>query len=204
MVDVHFIRQKEPLGLGHATFQARKHVGDEPFAVLLGDEIFTGETPCLSQVIEVYERTGASVVAVREVERSQVRRYGIIDSIPDGARLHRVHNLVEKPSPEDTPSNLAIGGRYVLDPEVFDILATLPPGRNGEIQLTDALQILVQRKPIMAVETLGRRYDVGEKLGYVQAMIEFALQRVDLATDLRRYLEGLLSAREGVGPLVGE
>ncbi len=196
MVDIHFIRQKEPLGLGHAVAQARRHVGNEPFAVLLGDEVFTGRGPCIGELVQQHEQHGGSVIAVREVPLEQVRRYGVVQSIPAGPRRHRVTELIEKPEPEFAPSTLAVAGRYVLEPEIFPILADLPPGKNGEIQLTDALQILAQRRPIYGYETTCHRYDVGEKLGYLQATVEFALQRDDLAEPFRRYLCELLGLTE--------
>lgn len=194
MVNVHFIRQKEPLGLGHAILQARQHVGDEPFAVLLGDEIFAGPRPCLGELIDQYEATGGgSVVAVRPVPREEVRRYGVIDPEEgEEGPLYRVRRLVEKPEPEEAPSHLAVVGRYIIHPDIFGILADLPPGKNGEIQLTDALDILCRRRPVYAYEVQSRRYDVGNKLGYIQATVEFALERPDLGPALREYLRALV------------
>lgn len=200
LVDIHFIRQKAPLGLGHAIAQARRHVGREPFAVLLGDELFAGAEPCLAQLIRQHERHGGSVIAVREVPPEQVRRYGIMQGEPAGERLHRIAALVEKPEPERAPSTLAVVGRYVLDPEVFEILADLPPGKHGEIQLTDALQILARRQPVYGYEVEGRRYDVGEKLGYLQATVEFALEREELAEPFRRYLAAVLGLAPPLQP----
>lgn len=188
LADIHFIRQKEPLGLGHAIFQARRHVGDEPFAVLLGDDVFVGEPPCTKQLLDVHAETGGSVIAVLPVPRDQVSRYGIVKPEQMRDRLCRAIDLVEKPSVEEAPSNLAISGRYVLDPAIFDILADLPPGRNGEIQLTDGLRELNRIAPVYAYEPVAKRYDVGEKLGYIQATIELALARPDLAEGLSAYL----------------
>lgn len=192
LVDIHFIRQKEPLGLGHAIAQARRHIGDEPFAVLLGDEVFMGPQPCLAQLMRQHEQHGGSVIAVREVPLPLVRRYGIVAGEAAGPGLQRIRHLVEKPEPEAAPSNLAVVGRYVLEPDVFAILEKLPPGKNGEIQLTDALEVLAQRRPIYAYEVKGARYDVGEKLGYLQATVEFALAREDLAEPFRHYLLDLM------------
>lgn len=188
MADIHFIRQKQPLGLGHAIFQARKHVGDEPFAVLLPDEVFVGEPPCLQQLIAKQEETGGSVIAVRSVPEDEVSRYGVIEPEPVGPRLSRALHLVEKPSVSEAPSNLAIVGRYVLDPRLFDILADLPPGRNREIQLTDGLRELNRVSPVYAYEPVAQRYDVGDKLGYIVATIELALTRSELAEGLSTYL----------------
>jgi len=188
MADIHFIRQKEQLGLGHAIYQARRHIGNEPFAVLLGDEVFVGETPCLAQLIDVHEQVGGSVVGVQEVPPSDVHRYGVIRPEEMGERLYRALDLVEKPAPEAAPSNLAIVGRYVLDPAIFDALENLPPGRNGEIQLTDGLRVLNVHSPVYAYEPITARYDVGEKLGYLKATVELALQRDDLGRAFREYL----------------
>ncbi len=193
LADIHFIRQKEQLGLGHAIYQARRHIGDEPFAVLLGDEIYVGEPPCLRQLIDVQAELGGSVIGVKEVAPEEVNRYGIIDPEPLGARRYRALNLVEKPPVPEAPSNLAIIGRYVLDPQIFDVLATLPPGRGGEIQLTDGLRILGAHSPIYAYDPLVTRYDVGEKLGYLQATVELALQRPDLAPAFRAYLKAAVA-----------
>jgi UTP--glucose-1-phosphate uridylyltransferase len=192
MADIHFIRQKEQLGLGHAIYQARKHIGDEPFAVLLGDEIYVGETPCLSQLLDVQAEMGGSVIGVNSVPMADVRRYGVIRPQTLGPRLYRALDLVEKPSVEEAPSNLAIIGRYILDPGIFEVLGETPPGRNGEIQLTDGLKKLNEFSPIYAYDPDTRRYDVGEKLGYLQATVELALTRPDLAEDFRRYLVTLV------------
>lgn len=192
MADIHFVRQKEQLGLGHAIYQARHHVGNEPFAVLLGDELFVGAEPCVKQLMDVQEEQGGSVVCVREVDYSEVHRYGVVQPERLNDRLCRALSFVEKPSREQAPSNIAIAGRYVLDPDIFDILGDLPPGRNNEIQLTDAIDILGRIKPVYTYEVRGQRYDVGEKLGFLQATVEFALQRPDLAPRFREYLMGLL------------
>lgn len=189
---IHFIRQQQPLGLGHAVAMARRHVGDEPFAVLLPDELFVAAEPCLHQLIRQAESRRASVVAVRNVPLEQVSRYGIVASTAVEPGLHRVTSLVEKPEVSAAPSTLAVVGRYVLQAGVFAILEQLPAGRLGEIQLTDALRVLAGREPVLACEVEGRRYDVGEKLGYLQATVEFALERDDLSEPFRRYLASLV------------
>jgi UTP--glucose-1-phosphate uridylyltransferase len=192
MADIHFIRQKEQLGLGHAIYQARRHVGDEPFAVLLGDEIYVGEKPCLEQLIDAQEEMGGSVIGVNQVPMEDVRRYGVIAPQPLGPRRYRALDLVEKPPVSEAPSNLAIIGRYILDPQIFAVLEHLEPGRNGEIQLTDGLKLLNAFSPVHAVDPDTRRYDVGEKLGYLQASVELALGRPDLANSFRTYLKQLV------------
>lgn len=226
LADIHFIRQKQPLGLGHAIYQARRHVGNEPFAVLLGDEVFMANPPCLKQLLDVHERVGGSVIAVQPVPVEEVSRYGVIAPAPAGemaadgvtsrltaaeaaasgeavprqagGRLLRAMDLVEKPPVAEAPSDLAIVGRYVLDPAIFAILAELPPGRNGEIQLTDGLRELNRFSPVYGYEPVGRRFDVGDKLGYIGATIELALSRPDLGKGLEAYLRGMET--EGPSP----
>lgn len=193
LVDIYYVRQKEALGLGHAIYCARKFIGDEPFAVLLGDDIIHSEVPCLKQMMHVYERHGASIVGVQEVPLEDTSKYGIVDGAPFDESLYRALDLVEKPRPEDAPSTrLAIMGRYILNPEIFDILDNLPPGKGGEIQLTDGLRQLAKIQEIMAYEFEGKRYDVGDKLGFVQATIEYALRREDLSEPLVEYLKKLV------------
>jgi len=193
LVDIYYVRQKEALGLGHAIYSARKFIGDEPFAVLLGDDVIHSEVPCLRQMMNHYERHGASIVGVQQVPLEDTSKYGIVDGIEFDERLYRAHDLVEKPQPEDAPSTrLAIMGRYILNPVIFDILETLPPGKGGEIQLTDGLRELAKLQEILAYEFEGRRYDVGDKLGFVQATIEYALRREDLSADLMDYLTELV------------
>ena len=191
MADIHFIRQKEQLGLGHAIYQARRHVGDEPFAVLLGDEIYVGDTPCLEQLIDAQEEMGGSVIGVNRVPMEDVRRYGVIAPQALGPRRYRALDLVEKPTVDEAPSNLAIIGRYILDPQIFGVLENLPPGRNGEIQLTDGLRLLNAFSPVHAFDPDTKRYDVGEKLGYLQATVELALGRPDLGDSFRTYIKRL-------------
>lgn len=192
LADLHFIRQKIPVGLGHAVLMARSHVGDSPFAVLLGDDVMVGHPPVLRQLMNYWE-PGTSVVAVQPVSRQEVGRYGIVygDSLSDGTV--RVSHLVEKPHPDQAPEEpLAIMGRYVLDPVVFSLLADLPAGTGGEVQLTDALDILAREHRLVAVPYQGRRYDVGEKLGFVKATLDAALARDDLRDDIMLYMRQLL------------
>jgi UTP--glucose-1-phosphate uridylyltransferase len=195
MANIHYIRQREPLGLGHAIWSARKFIGNEPFAVLLGDDIVVSEKPCLGQLIDTYERFGTAVVGVQQVPDEEVHRYGIIhpkaDSTIDTPGIIEVDSLVEKPKLEVAPSNYAIMGRYILHPEIFDILEHQNPGAGGEIQLTDAINTLNQTKPVVAIDFEGQRYDVGDKFGFVQATIDFALRRDDLKHDLIAYLNQL-------------
>lgn len=198
LVDIHFIRQKEPRGLGHAVLQARRHVGNEPFAVLLGDEVFVGEPPGLRELLDIHESLGGTVIATRTVAREETRRYGIVatDGVveyPVGPEVHRVVDLVEKPRPEVAPSRRAIVGRYIIEPAIFDILAGLSPGVGGEIQLTDALCRLVRQQPIYAYDLKARRFDVGEKLGYLEATVEFALRDEELGEGFRDFLEKLIN-----------
>ncbi|WP_227936339.1 UTP--glucose-1-phosphate uridylyltransferase GalU [Alkalihalobacillus deserti] len=192
LVDIHYIRQKEPKGLGHAIWCARKFIGNEPFAVLLGDDIVRAEKPCLKQLIEQYDRYKASVLGVQTVRDEDVSRYGIVDGKEMGDRFYRVNNLVEKPKLEDAPSNLAILGRYILSPKIFDILANQEPGAGGEIQLTDAIAALNLIEAVYAYDFEGTRYDVGEKMGFIQTTIEFALKRDDLKYDLLEYLSKVM------------
>lgn len=190
LVDIHYIRQKEPKGLGHAIYCARTFVGNEPFAVMLGDDIVQSEVPSLLQLRTVFEKYQSPVIGVQEVLPQDVSKYGIIGydsaSIEDG--VYEVHGLVEKPSMEKAPSNSAIMGRYILTPDIFNILKTLKPGKGGEIQLTDALQELLKVRRLFAYHFKGKRYDVGDKLGFLKATIDFALQREDLKDELLQYL----------------
>lgn len=193
MADIYYVRQKEALGLGHAIYSARKFIGNEPFAVLLGDDVIYSEVPALRQMMTQYERYGASMVGVQEVPLADTSKYGIVDGEKFADRLYRAKNMVEKPSSEDAPqTRLAIMGRYILNPEIFDILGVLPPGKGGEIQLTDGIKELSRYQEILAYEFEGRRYDVGDKLGFVQATIEFALRRKDLSEDIMNYLRVLV------------
>lgn len=187
LADIYYVRQKEPLGLGHAVLCARRFIAEEPFAVLLGDDILVSQPPCLRDMIDIYERDQSSVVAVMEVPWDQTHKYGIVD-IETGKKVARVRDIVEKPLPGQAPSNYAVVGRYVLEPAIFDLLERAKPGKGGEIQLTDSLQELNRIASLSAYRFDGRRHDVGDKLGFVQATIDFALERDDLSADVKRYL----------------
>ncbi|OXS79082.1 UTP--glucose-1-phosphate uridylyltransferase GalU [Domibacillus enclensis] len=188
-VDIHYIRQKAPLGLGHAVWTARKFIGDEPFAVLLGDDIVQADTPCLKQMINQYEAIESSVIGVMEVPPSETHRYGIIDPSEQEGRRYKVRKFVEKPKQGTAPSNMAIIGRYIFTPEIFQYLSEMEIGAGGEIQLTDAIEKLNTIQSVYGYEIDGNRYDVGEKQGFVETTIEFALQRPDLREGLLTYME---------------
>jgi UTP--glucose-1-phosphate uridylyltransferase len=192
LVNVHYIRQKEPLGLGHAVLCASKFIGNEPFALLLGDDIIDSNPPCLKQMMDLYDEAKTSVIAAQTVPWEDVNKYGIISPAALEGTLQYINDLVEKPDREQAPSNMAVIGRYVIEPEIFAILEHCEPGRGGEIQLTDALRILNQQKPMIAYMQQGRRYDVGDKLGYIEATIEFALQRKELQPQLLAFLKDLM------------
>jgi UTP--glucose-1-phosphate uridylyltransferase len=196
MVQVSYTRQKEPLGLGHAVLVAKDLVGDEPFAVLLGDVLIPGENPATKQLIEVFHSTGVGAIAVEEVPREKTHLYGIVDGEPApqppfGARLMRIRDLVEKPKPQNAPSNLAITGRYVLPPAIFDCLERTKPGAGGEIQLTDGMRILAQEQGLWAYIYDGISYDAVDKLGFLKATVELALQNKELGEPFRNYLKTL-------------
>ncbi len=192
LASVSYVRQKEPLGLGHAILCARALVGDEPFAVFLGDDIIgAAPSPCIRQLLDVSERLGAPTLAVQRVLREHIHQYGVVAVRPCEDRVHEITDLVEKPKAQDAPSDLAIIGRYVLPPEIFGILAETKADSRGEIQLTDALRTLRSQRPMYAVEFQGRRYDTGNKLGFLKATVEFALARPDLSTEFRAYLKTL-------------
>jgi UTP--glucose-1-phosphate uridylyltransferase len=192
LADVCYIRQKEQLGLGHAVFTARGIVGGEPFAVILPDDIIESRVPSLRRMIEIYDRYAAGVVAVETVGDADTRKYGIIEPEPVADRVYRVLSLVEKPEPAGAPSRLGIVGRYVFTPQIFEALAETPPGRGGEIQITDAIQRLLDRQDFYAFELEGTRYDTGTPVGWLKANIALALQRPDMGPDLREYLKTLL------------
>ena len=187
-VTIHYVRQKEPKGLGHAVLCAKHFVGDEPFAVLLGDDIMDAEVPVLKQLMDVYEDCEGSVLGVQEVPKDRVSSYGVVKPVAVKERLWRADDLVEKPLVEEAPSRLAVLGRYIISPEIFGVLEKTEPGRGGEIQLTDALKKLSEREPVYAYEFEGRRYDVGDKQGYLEATVDFALKRPDLREPFLRYL----------------
>ena len=189
MVNIHYIRQKEPKGLGHAIHCAKSFIGDEPFAVLLGDDIVDASTPCLKQMIDAYDEYKTTVLGVQEVARENVDKYGILDVKHIEDRVYKVKDMVEKPSIEEAPSNIAILGRYIITPEIFNILENQAPGKGGEIQLTDALQTLATKEAIYAYNFEGRRYDVGDKLGFLEATVDFALKRPELRDDFIEFLK---------------
>lgn len=192
MVNIHFIRQKEPRGLGHAILCAKTFVGNEPFAVLLGDDVvYNDEKPCLKQLIDCYGEYKTSVLGVQTVDPNDVNKYGIVGGIHIEDRVYKVKNLVEKPSIEESPSNVAILGRYIITPRIFEILEETKPGKGGEIQLTDALLQLVKEEAMYAYDFEGRRYDVGDKLGFLQATVEYALRKTELREGFIEYLKGL-------------
>ncbi|QVY61298.1 UTP--glucose-1-phosphate uridylyltransferase GalU [Cytobacillus gottheilii] len=192
-VDIHYIRQKEPKGLGHAVWCARKFIGDEPFAVLLGDDIVQAETPCLKQLMNEYDQTFSSVIGVQTVPENETHRYGIIDPASQNGRRYQVNQFVEKPKQGTAPSNLAIMGRYVLTPEIFMFLDKQEKGAGGEIQLTDAIQQLNEIQRVFAYDFEGTRYDVGEKFGFIKTTLEFALQNEEINGDLVEYMETKLN-----------
>lgn len=192
-VDIHYIRQKEPKGLGHAIWCARKFIGNEPFAVLLGDDIVQSDTPCLKQMIDQFDRFSSSMLGVQSVKPDEVSRYGIVDGKEISKQLYTINALVEKPAMEEAPSNLAIMGRYILTPRIFDILQNQTPGAGGEIQLTDAIATLNQFEAVYAYEFEGKRYDVGEKLGFIETTIEFALQHEELKYPLLDFLSKVMN-----------
>ncbi len=196
MINVCYIRQKEALGLGHAVLRAQELVGDEAFAVVLADDVIDAETPCLRQLLDVHEFFMSPVLAVMEVPPEKIGAYGVVDADPishNGSRdrLFRIRDMVEKPKLGDAPSNLAIIGRYVLSPEIFDCISALEPGAGSEIQLTDALKVLLRSRPVYAYRFEGTRYDAGDKLGFLKATVEFALRRDDLGAPFREYLKSL-------------
>jgi UTP--glucose-1-phosphate uridylyltransferase len=194
MANIHFIRQKEPIGLGDAVRYARHHTGSEPFAVLLGDTIIRSEVPASRQLIDCYNQYGQTIIAVETVPREKVSRYGIVDGTKINESVHKVKALVEKPSPAESPSTLAIAGRYVLTPEIFEALEGLPRGQNNEVQLTDALRVLQRTRPIYSITISGRRYDIGDKLDYLKTQVEYGLVRKEFSGPFRKFLNDLLES----------
>jgi UTP--glucose-1-phosphate uridylyltransferase len=193
MIHVAYVRQKEALGLGHAVLTARELVGNEPFAVLLADDVIDAQEPVLKQMMRVFEEKQCSVIATQIVEGPAISAYGVIDAkaADSNGRLYQVHNMVEKPALKDAPSNLAIIGRYILTPAVFDVLTEIQAGAGGELQLTDALKLLLKKEKMYAYVYEGKRHDTGDKLGFLKATVEFALKRDDLGGPLKEYLRGL-------------
>ncbi len=193
MINVSYVRQGEALGLGHAVLVARDLVGDEPFAVMLGDDIVDAAVPCMKQMVDVFDRVQGPVIAVQQVPRADISAYGVIQGTlePGSDRVYRIHDLVEKPRVEDAPSDLAIIGRYILTPDIFDALEKTSRDKNGEIQLTNGLRALREKRPLYGYRFDGVRHDAGNKLGFLKATVEFALKRKDLGGDFRAYLKGL-------------
>lgn len=192
MVNIHYIRQKEPKGLGHAISCAKTFVGNEPFAVMLGDDIVDSEVPCLKQLINAYDEHNATILGVQQVKEENVNKYGIVKGTKLSDKEYKVDDLVEKPKVEDAPSNVAILGRYIITPEIFEILENTKPGKGGEIQLTDALKTLIEKQDMYAHIFEGRRHDVGDKLGFLQATVEYALKREDLKEEFKTYLKEVI------------
>ncbi len=193
LINVHYVRQKEPKGLGHAILCAKTFIGNEPFAVLLGDDIVSSKKPVTKQLIDAFKKEQSSIIGVQKVSDSQVSKYGIVDySSQNGDKLYKVDDLVEKPKPNNAPSNIAILGRYIITPRIFSILEDTPPGKGDEIQLTDALVKLMQEEEMYAQIFDGKRYDIGNKLGFLEATVEFALAREDIKDEFSQYLIDLL------------
>ena len=188
MVNIYYIRQKEPKGLGHAINCAKTFVGNEPFAVMLGDDVVDSEVPCLKQLMDCYDEHKTSIVGVQKVPLNQVSKYGIINGTPISNRVYKVNDVIEKPKESEAPSNIAILGRYIITPKIFDILENTKPGNGGEIQLTDALKTLISEEDMYAYNFEGRRYDVGDKEGFLEATVEYALKRDDLKETFMNYL----------------
>ncbi len=196
MAQIHYIRQRDPLGLGHAVSVAEQHVGDEPFAVLLGDDLIAESQPLLQEMLKIHERYGRSVIAVQEVARHEIPLYGVIQPEFVEEDLARVVSIVEKPAPEEAPSNLAAIGRYILTPEIFDALRETKPGRGGEVQLTDAINLLAKEQAVYAYVFENGRFDVGNKLDYLKATVEIAIDREDVGEEFRAYLADLVRRRK--------
>jgi UTP--glucose-1-phosphate uridylyltransferase len=192
MTEVVSVRQKKPLGLGHAVLCARDLVGDEPFAVMLADDLIDSDTPCIRQLLAIFEEKRESVIALMEVLAEEVHQYGVIKGQEIEKRLYQIQATVEKPLAKDAPSRMAIIGRYILRPEIFSILQNQPPGRGGEIQLTDGLAQLVRERQVFGCQFLGDRYDIGDKFGFVRATVAYALKRPDLKTKVKDYLQGIV------------
>ncbi|MDI9482733.1 MAG: UTP--glucose-1-phosphate uridylyltransferase GalU [Bacillota bacterium] len=192
LVNIHYIRQKEPKGLGHAIYCAKAFIGNEPFAVLLGDDIVRAEEPCLKQLINVYNEYKTTILGVQKVPVNEVSSYGIIGGKQVDERVVKVNDMVEKPDIDKAPSNTAILGRYIISPSIFSHLENIPPGKNGEIQLTDALKSLMKDEAIYAYDFIGKRYDVGNRMGFLKATVEFALERDDLKDEFKAYLKQII------------
>lgn len=196
LANIHYVRQKQALGLGHAIHCAKSFVGNEPFAVLLGDDIVRSKRPCLRQMMDVFEKYQSSVLGVQEVSLENVSKYGIVDAVPVEKDIYKVRGMVEKPNAADAPSRIAVLGRYIITPEIFTLLENTRPGAGGEIQLTDALCALAQLQPMYCYNFEGKRYDVGSKIGFLQATVEYALAREDIGAQFKDYLTTLLGAEK--------
>lgn len=192
MITIVSVRQKEPLGLGHAVLCAKRVVGSEPFAVLLGDDLIDAEVPCIKQMIDIYQRMDGALIAIQRVPRQETHQYGIIKGKKIGERVYRIDEMIEKPKKGEAPSNLAIIGRYILPPQIFGVLEKTKPDQRGEIQLTDAIKELNRNLPVFGYEFIGDRYDAGDKLGYLQANIAFGLKHPELGKKLKHYLKNLV------------
>ena len=193
LADIHFIRQKELKGLGDAIYYAKQHIDDEPFCVLLGDTVVASQTPCISQLIEIYGKVHKSIIGVEEVPKDKVSRYGVIQGKEVGENFYLLENLIEKPSPEEAPSNLVIGGRYILTPDIFECIEKTPKGKGNEIQLTDAIRILCQEQEVYAYKFEGIRYDMGNKLDFLKTNVEFALKREEFREEFLEFLSEIAS-----------
>lgn len=192
LANIHYVRQKQALGLGHAVHCAKSFVGNSPFAVLLGDDVVYSKTPCLKQMIDVYDKYSCSVLGVQQVPEDDVSKYGIIKADPISNRVYKVNGMVEKPKKEDAPSNIAVLGRYIITPEIFRCIEDTKPGAGGEIQLTDALLKLSEIQSVYAYDFIGTRYDVGNKMGFLKATVEYALRRDDLKDGFMQYLKQIV------------
>ncbi|WP_462411644.1 UTP--glucose-1-phosphate uridylyltransferase GalU [Neobacillus sp. Marseille-QA0830] len=201
LANIHYIRQQQPLGLGHAVLCAEQFIGEEPFAVLLGDDIMISEQPALKQMIDAYQHTKQSVIGVKKVAQADVSKYGIINPDSKFGRVHSVKDLVEKPSIQQAPSDIAVMGRYILNPTIFSYLKTIERGIGNELQLTDALRLLCEKENLFALELEGKRYDIGDKAGYLQAMIEVALMHEDLHDILLSFIEGIVKEERRKDPV---
>lgn len=194
IANIYYIRQKEPKGLGHAVLTAKTFIGDEPFAVLLGDDVIDSETPALKQMMDVYDKYNSTVLGVQTVDRKDVNKYGIVDGVQLESRVYEVKDMVEKPGIDVAPSNVAVLGRYIITPKIFEYLEKQEIGAGGEIQLTDALNKLAKEEAMYAYDFIGKRYDVGNKMGFLQATVEFALKREDLKEEFKEYLKQITSS----------
>ncbi|URT73356.1 UTP--glucose-1-phosphate uridylyltransferase GalU [Cytobacillus firmus] len=195
LANIHYIRQSEPNGLGHAIWCARKFIGNEPFAVLLGDTLVEEKKSCLKDMMELYDKCQNSIIGIKCVDKTDVHKYGIVDVEKENGPVYNIQSLIEKPSQEQAPSNLAIFGRYILTPKIFNLLENQEPGVGNEIQLTDAISALLKYEPVYAHVFNGKSYDIGDKLGYLKTIIEFALQREDLEKEVLYFLRGIVAKR---------